>query len=137
MTCHSPLLLTSYLHNVRDAFGLVEGVFFKVAHQAETVVEFTQTVLKPVEVQVVEVVFDVLSGLKSLFGDIFGYFALVFNHALSNALIHQLVSLLRIILIIVNRTYLRQGLVRLFLCTIRDLSHNLKCTSMEYSPLRV
>lgn len=50
MTCHSPLLLTSYLHNVRDAFGLVEGVLLEVAHQAETVVEFTQTVLKPVEV---------------------------------------------------------------------------------------
>jgi hypothetical protein len=124
MTCHSPLLLTSYLHNVRDAFGLVEGVLFEVAHQAETVVEFTQAVLKPMEVQVVEVVFDVLPGVESLFGDIFRNFALVFNHAVSNTLVHQLVSLLSVILIIVNRAYLRQGLVGLFLCTIRDLCHN-------------
>ena len=51
-------------------------------------VEFPETVLKPVKVKVVEVIFYALTGLESFAIDIFGDFALGLCDALANAFIH-------------------------------------------------
>ena len=51
-------------------------------------VEFPETVLKPVEVKVVEVIFDALTGFESFAVDIFGNLELSLCDALANAFVH-------------------------------------------------
>ena len=82
------ILNLNYLHYKSDTFGLVQCVFFEVSHDAKTMVEFPETVLKPVKVKVVEVIFYALTGLESFAIDIFGDFALGLRDALANAFIH-------------------------------------------------
>jgi hypothetical protein len=82
------ILNLNYLHYESDTFGLIQGVFFKVAHYAKIMVEFPETVLKPVEVKVVEVIFDALTGLESFAVNIFGNLELSLCDALANAFVH-------------------------------------------------
>jgi len=51
-------------------------------------VKLPQTVFKPVEVQVVQVVFDTLAGLKCFACDVLGNLALAFDHCLADTLVH-------------------------------------------------
>jgi hypothetical protein len=74
-------------------------------------IKFSEAVLKPVEIKVIEVILDALTGLKSFAIYIFGNFALGLCDALANAFVHNLISFFDIVLIIIDWANFRQRLV--------------------------
>ena len=74
-------------------------------------IEFSETVLKPVEIKVIEIILDALTGFESFAIDIFRNFALGLCDTLANAFVHKLISFFGIVLIIIDWANFRQRFV--------------------------
>ena len=73
------------------------------------------------EVKIVQIIFNVLTGLKSFAGNIFGNFTLSLDNGLTNTFVHKLVCFLGVILIVINGGNLRKWLVGFLFKTVGNL----------------